>query len=169
MCRYFLETIADRPSNRTGRPTVVATIDVQVLATRSGGSARLDSGAYVSGDVARRLACDAGIIRLITGPKSMPLDMGRKTRSVSPAQARAVVHRDRHCRYDGCDAPPWACDVHHRDFWARDRGPTNVDLMGLLCWHHHQVTHRFSATHDIVDTADGRWRLERRRTYSDAA
>ena len=29
----------------------------------------------------------------------------------SPAQCRAVIHRDGHCRYEGCQAPP--CDSEH--------------------------------------------------------
>jgi hypothetical protein len=55
-CRYFVEH-ADVPASRVGRPTVVVTMDVETLAARSDGSARLDSGAYVRGEVARRLAC----------------------------------------------------------------------------------------------------------------
>jgi hypothetical protein len=169
VARYFLEH-ADVPATRVGRPTVVVTLDVETLAAASGGSARLDSGAYVSGDIARRLACDAGITRLVTGPESMPLDVGRKTRVPSPAQCRAVIHRDRHCRYDGCSAPPWACEVHHVDFWARDGGGTDVGRLALLCWHHHTLTHRQSVTHELVEGGDRRLRLrERQRGRPDAA
>ena len=118
VCRHFLDH-ADVPTRRQGRPTVVFTIGLDALAARTGGSARLDSGAYLRGDAARRLACDAGVVRLLTDPDSMPLDVGRLTRSVGPAQARAVIHRDQHCRYEGCHSPPWACEVHHLDHWAR--------------------------------------------------
>jgi hypothetical protein len=168
-CRYFMEH-ADLPATRVGRPTVVVTMDIETLVATSGGSARFDSGAYVSGDVARRMACDAGIIRLITDPDSMPLDLGRKTRVPNPAQARAVIHRDEHCRFEGCTAPPWACEVHHLDFWERDGGRTDLDRLALICWHHHGLTHKQSNTHDLVDRGDGRLNLRRRRTeQSDAA
>jgi hypothetical protein len=169
MARYFLDH-ADLALTRVGRPSVVVTIDIDTLAAASGGTARLDSGAYVSGDSARRLACDAGITRLVTDPESMPLDVGRKTRVPSPAQCRAVIHRDRHCRYDGCDAPSWACEVHHLDFWARDAGRTDLDRLALICWHHHTLTHQRSATHDLVASGDRRLTLrERPRSQSDAA
>ena len=112
VCRHFLDH-ADVPTRRHGRPTVVVTVELDALAARTGGSARLDSGAYLRGDAARRLACDAGVVRLLTDPDSMPLDVGRLTRSIAPAQARAVIHRDRHCRYEGCHSPPWACEVQH--------------------------------------------------------
>jgi hypothetical protein len=161
VCRYFLEH-ADVPSTRVGRPTVVVTVDVETLGAKSGGSARMDSGAYVSGDVGRRLACDAGIVRLITDPESMPLDLGRKTRVPSPAQCRAVIHRDGRCRFHGCTAPPWACEVHHLDFWGRDHGRTDLDRLALICWHHHSLVHDQSDTHDLVDGGDGRLQLRRR-------
>ncbi|HKA03763.1 MAG TPA: hypothetical protein VKD67_05520, partial [Acidimicrobiales bacterium] len=93
---------------------------------------------------------------------SMPLDLGRRTRTPSPAQCRAVIHRDRHCRVDGCSAPPWACEVHHLDFWARDHGRTDLDRLALICWHHHTLVHHRSATHDLIDRGDGRLTLRPR-------
>ena len=85
----------------------------------------------------------------------------RATRSIPPAIAKAVIARDRHCRYRGCTAPPWACDVHHRRPWARG-GPTAVHNLGLLCWHHHEHVHRRGADH-LVTAPDGRWMLDLER------
>jgi hypothetical protein len=69
---------------------MIVTVDIDTLAARSGGSARLDSGGYLTGEAARRLACDVGIIRMITDPDSMPPDVGRRTRTISsgPKQER---------------------------------------------------------------------------------
>jgi hypothetical protein len=74
-----------------------------------------------------------------------------------------VIHRDRHCRVDGCSAPPWACEVHHLDFWARDHGRTDLDRLASICWHHHTLVHTHSTTHDVVDGGDGRLTLRRRQ------
>jgi hypothetical protein len=169
IARYYLDH-ADLPHQRHGRPTLVITLDIDTLATRAGGSARSDSGAYLTGDAARRLACDAGIIRMITTPDSMPLDVGRRTRTISPAQARAVIHRDRHCAFEGCTAPPWACDIHHLDPWSAG-GRTDLARLRLGCWHHHQLLHRLEASHEVTETPAGRLRLQpRRRTqHCDAA
>ena len=161
VCRHYLDH-ADVPVRRQGRPTVVVTLDASALASDAGRPARLDSGAYLTGGAARALACDASIVRMITDPASQPLDVGRATRSISPAQARAVIHRDRHCRYSGCAAPPWACDVHHLDPWWCG-GRTDLPRLGLLCWHHHHLVHRQERTHALVDQGDGRLQLERRR------
>ena len=85
---------------------MVVLVDLEVLEARSDGSATLTSGTVVSGEAARRLAEEANITRVITKGRSEPLDVGRTTRSVPPAIAKAVIARDRHCRFDGCTAPP---------------------------------------------------------------
>ncbi len=82
----------------TGHPALVAT-------TERG--TRIDAGTL------RALACDASIIPAVLGSASEPLDIGRATRSVPPALRRALVLRDRHCAFPGCDRPPRWCDAHH--------------------------------------------------------
>jgi hypothetical protein len=52
---------------------------------------------------------------------------------------RAVIARDQHCVYPGCDQPPSRCEVHHAiTHWA-DGGDTSVTNSALLCWYHHQL------------------------------
>jgi Domain of unknown function (DUF222) len=157
LARHYLEH-QGQVTGRLGRPHVVVLVDLEVLEARAGGSAVLASGTVISGDQARRLAEDANISRVVTKGRSEPLDVGRSTRSVPPAIAKAVITRDRHCRYRGCAAPPWACDVHHREPWARG-GPTALHNLGLLCWHHHEHVHRRGA-HHVGETRDGRWTLD---------
>lgn len=65
------------------------------------------------GETVRRLACDAKISRLIVGPDSQPLDVGRSQRTATPAQRKALRIRDRGCRFPGCDRPAEWTDVHH--------------------------------------------------------
>ena len=158
LARYYLQHQADVPTGRLGRPHIVVLVDLGTLEARTGGSATMASGAIITGDQARRLAEDANVSRVVTKGASEPLDVGRATRSIPPAIAKAVIARDRHCRYRGCTAPPWACDVHHRRPWARG-GPTAVHNLGLLCWHHHEHVHRRGADH-LVTTPDGRWMLD---------
>src|SRR5207247_2007665 len=82
------------------------------LASRGGGAGRtsgLDEAGVITPESARRLACDASITRVITRGPSEPLEVGRRTPVVPPALRRAVVVRDRHCRYPGCDRPQSWC------------------------------------------------------------
>jgi hypothetical protein len=156
IARFFLDHHERVPATRLGRPHVLVVVDVEVLEGRAG-VGLLGSGAVIRGDDARRLAMDANITRVITRGRTEPLDVGQTTRSVPPALAKAVIFRDRHCRFEHCSAPPWACDVHHRRPWARG-GPTSLDNLGLLCWFHHEHVHRHGADRVAADVA-GRWYL----------
>jgi 5-methylcytosine-specific restriction endonuclease McrA len=59
---------------------------------------------------------------------------------VSPGLRRAVILRDRHCRFPGCDRPPSWCDAHHVVHWARG-GLTALANLILLCRRHHRMVH----------------------------
>ena len=74
-------------------------------------------------------------------PDSQPLDIGRSSRTVPEPMRRAVIARDRHCRFPGCRRPARWCDAHHIVHWTDD-GPTRVDNLILLCRHHHTLIHR---------------------------
>jgi hypothetical protein len=86
------------------------------------------------------MACDAAIRRVVMSGRSEPLDVGRKTPVIPPAMRRAMVVRDRWCRFPDCDRPhPW-CDAHHVVHWA-DGGPTALSNLLLLCRRHHRMVH----------------------------
>lgn len=90
---------------RGERPHVTVTVDFTTL-TGGPGSAQLDWAGPVSAATALRLACDAGVSRVLTRGASEPLDVGRRTRVVSAGMRRALVVRDKGCRFPGCDRPP---------------------------------------------------------------
>jgi hypothetical protein len=94
----------------------------------------------VSGEMARRLACDASIRRVVLSARSEPLDVGRRTPIVSAAMRRAVIARDRRCRFPGCDRPHAWCDAHHIVHWA-EGGPTAIRNLILLCRRHPRKVH----------------------------
>ena len=104
-----------------------------------------DSGAtYVSAETSRRLACDASVIEMRHDATGTVLDVGRKTRTVPPSIRRALIARDRGCRFPGCTAR--RCDAHHVNHWA-DGGATSLDNLLLVCRCHHRALHEggFSA------------------------
>ena len=104
-------------------------------------------GIHVSAETARRVACDAAAVTMRHGPGGEILDVGRRTRTVSPALRRALAARDRQCRFPGCGNR--RCDAHHVEHWA-DGGATALDNLVLLCRRHHRAVHEegFCITRD---------------------
>jgi len=87
-----------------------------------------------------QLACGATLSRLVMAGESVVLDMGRKTRLATPAQARAIRIRDAGCIFPSCDRPAQWCDIHHIDGFA-EGGNTDVAKMCCLCRRHHTLIH----------------------------
>ena len=74
---------------------------------------------------------------------SLPLDVGKATEEIPAQLRRAVIHRDRCCRFPGCAQPPAACQVHHVR-GRKDGGPTCLKNLILLCRFHHLIAvHRW--------------------------
>jgi hypothetical protein len=82
------------------------------------------------------------------GALTVPLEVGRTSRVVTPSQRAALVVRDRGCVFPGCDRPPGWCEGHHLQHWLHG-GPTDLHNLALLCRAHHRAVH------------EGGWRLER--------
>lgn len=121
--------------------------------------AETTGGTLIPRTVLDRLACDAEITRIVFGPDGDVLDVGRARRTYTGQQRRAVVARDKACRYPGCGAPVALGEVHHVIPW-HCHGHTSVDNGILLCWHHHDLIHR-QGIHITRDRARGRWRFTR--------
>ena len=97
-----------------------------------------DGGIRVGQETARRIACDSATVTMRHGPDGDVLDVGRRTRTISPALRRALAARDGQCRFPGCAAR--RCDAHHVRHWA-DGGETALANLVLLCRRHHRAVH----------------------------
>jgi hypothetical protein len=139
VCRQWLEQ-AERPTVGGEKPHVTVTVDADAVRDGAGAPSELDHVGPIDPDVARRLACDASIRRVVMAGRSEPLDVGRRTPVVPPALRHAVVLRDRHCRFPGCDRPHTWCDAHHIVHWA-EGGPTTLPNLLMLCRRHHRMVH----------------------------
>ena len=120
-------------------PRVSVTIELESLRSQSGLGVT-ETGEDLSAGAVRRMACDAEIIPVVLGTDSMVLDVGHTQRLVTPAIWRALVARDRHCRFPHCCRPPVMTHAHHLVHWA-DGGPTSLQNLILLCGHHHRLVH----------------------------
>lgn len=123
------------------RPAVTIVIDWPTLASHALG--RMDAeytGSIHRSDV-ERLLCDSVVTRVVTGPKGLPIDVGRARRTIPTRTRQALVVRDEGCRYPGCGRPPGWCDAHHVIQWQHG-GRTDLANLVLLCDHHHHVVHQ---------------------------
>jgi hypothetical protein len=147
ICRYHLDH-AEHPATSSGtKPHVTVEVDYDTLIRSDGDERSLPEldGIPVDVETIRRLACDANVVRMVIGPRSEVLDVGRSTRTVPPALRRAVDRRDGGCTWTGCDAPANWCDAHHIHHWA-EGGSTDLGNLRLLCRRHHTVTHERGAS-----------------------
>jgi hypothetical protein len=167
-----LRNIDDRPVvSRADRFQVVLHVDAEALRTPGAAAdavpgepadaaaaaraATADSsvldGVRVSAETSRRLACDASRVVMTHDARGATLDVGRRTRTVPPAIRRALEHRDRACRFPGCDSR--FCDAHHVVHWI-DGGRTRLDNLVLLCRRHHRAVHEDGYSLDRRDTGE---------------
>ncbi len=116
-------------------------------ALNEGYRAELDDGTYVSAETLRRLACDCSMLSVLRNAEGGSiLDIGRKTRKVPTAIARAVRLRDRCCAFPGCTNEGFL-ELHHSEHWMHG-GKTSMQNLVLLCTFHHRFVH------------EGGWRVE---------
>ena len=140
LARTALDT-GELPDCAGERPHLSITADVATVAGLPGAAGgTLDWVGPVTAQAVRRLGCDASLTRVLLTGASEVLDVGRRSRLVSPALRRALVLRDGGCRFPGCDRPPPWTDAHHRVHWA-DGGATSLANLLLLCRRHHRVLH----------------------------
>ena len=135
---------------RAERYQVVLHVDPDTLAEEGEpGRSELEDGTRISAETSRRLSCDTSLVRLTRAPNGSPdgsgdghrglaLNVGRRTRTISPALRRALDARDRGCRFPGCGLR--FTEAHHVVHWA-DGGETSLDNTLLLCRYHHRLVH----------------------------
>lgn len=88
----------------------------------------------------KRLCCDSHAVVITEDEQGEPLSIGRKTRIVPIAIARAVRARDNNCcTFPGCKNRRYL-HSHHVEHWSNG-GETSVENLLLLCSKHHTLVH----------------------------
>jgi uncharacterized protein DUF222/HNH endonuclease len=160
------------------RPQLALVVELDSLLRPGGLGGEAGWAAPLPPEACRRLACDGTVTRVVVsrhpgdpsgrdlglqaqlraamaqlppilgGAPSQPLDVGRATRVVSPAQRTALAVRDGGCVFPACSRPLTWCEGHHLVSWL-DGGATDLPNLALLCRAHHRAVH------------EGGWRLQR--------
>jgi len=135
------------------KPHLTVTVSMATLVNQPGSpAADLEWASPIPAETARRLACDAAVTPIFLDTESDQPRAGQTSRSISGSQRKALVFRDKGCRFPGCDRPADWTDVHHLKHWA-DGGKHVMDNMILLCRRHHRMVHEEGWL--LVITAEG--------------
>ena len=97
--------------------------------------ARTGFGAMLTARQVLALACHAEL-SIIRWSDGIPLDVGRRYRTETPAIRRALEARDQGCRAPGCGMPAAWCTAHHLKPWSQG-GTTSLQDTALFCFVHH--------------------------------
>jgi Domain of unknown function (DUF222)/HNH endonuclease len=151
--------------DRRDRSPIEITLTIPQSSLRADVADPLDVGeigeSFVSTEVARRLSCDAGVVKVVEDEHGVPLSVGRKHRTISGALKRALYKRDAACTYPGCTHRIFL-EGHHIQHWA-DGGETSLQNAALLCSQHHRYVHEYGYTIDLGPDQRPRFRDPRGR------
>jgi 5-methylcytosine-specific restriction endonuclease McrA len=126
----------------------------QVVIHVDGAQTVLEDGPHVSAETSERLTCDSTRTWMRHDEAGTPVEVGARTRAISPALRRALEHRDHGCRFPGCAVRHG--QGHHIRHWARG-GPTTLANLVTLCRRHHRAVHEEG--YQITREADGTLRF----------
>ncbi len=140
----FMDIIQERVrGNRPQRTPIEIIITVPLDGLRGSAEpldlAMMADGEIIAASTARRFCCDAGVVVAHVDALGQPRSIGRKTRTIPAAIKRALLLRDRTCRFPGCTHSRYV-DGHHIEHWANG-GETALSNLMLLCSTHHTLLH----------------------------
>ena len=129
------ETLAAKGPDRH---LIQVNVDLETLRDRSPGCCEYERGPSMAAETARRFACDAAVVHLYE-QDGEPMNVGRKTRTISAPLRRLLTARDKGCRFPGCCNKRYI-DFHHIKHWANG-GETKPSNLVSLCRFHHRAVH----------------------------
>ena len=136
---------------RGEKAQIIVTIDYAQLQEMDRGAGLTTTGQVLSPATIRRLACEAGILPMVLGGDTAPLDLSRTQRLFTGPLRKAILRRDKACTWSGCTLPGAWCHVHHNSWWSRGGG-TSLLNGAALCPRHHTIVHDRDLTATITAT-----------------
>ena len=129
------------PQRASQRAHLQVTASLETLLGSPGAAAaEMEFALPISARMVERISCDATVTRVLFGPDSAIVDVGRARRVVPGATRRALNARDKCCQWPGCERPASWTAAHHLTHWCKGGG-TNLNNLILLCHRHHYMVH----------------------------
>jgi hypothetical protein len=131
------------------RHQIIVHVDAETLREGTAGYCEFEDGPSMPAETARRLACDTSLVAIVEDEDGDPLNVGRKTRTISAPLRRLLNARDKGCRFPGC-ANTRCVDAHHIEHWANG-GETKPSNLVSLCRFHHRAVHEGGVRIEVLD------------------
>ncbi len=154
------DSLYEEPDDGEAPPAhVTVTVDARIAAQTNGESGvAVLAGPRIGRKALEAIMCNSIVEVIGVAEDGQPLNLGRKSRTVSPALRRFVLERDMGCTVEGCSST-YRLEVHHTLPWPKG-GVTDADDLVCVCWfHHHVAIHRLGFT--IYRIGTSRVRLRR--------
>jgi hypothetical protein len=133
----------------TDRQQIVVHVAAETLRGRAAGCCEIEHGPSIAAESARRFSCDASVVTLMEDEDGEPLNVGRRSRTISAPLRRLLTARDKGCRFPGCSNARYI-DMHHIKHWANG-GETRPSNLVSLCRFHHRAVHEGGFNVEILD------------------
>lgn len=140
LAERYLSHAADTP----GVPPVQLVVHVDGAV----GGGTLDDGRTLSPSTVDRLRCDAHVMNVTDDADGKIVGVGRRRRTIPILLRRALLLRDRGCRFPGCTNR--LVDGHHIQPWSAG-GATTLDNLLALCRRHHRYVHEYGFRVELRD------------------
>ncbi len=139
-----LHDIVNDVLSRTDRAEVGGERPHVTLIVNADTGVAVTGGGYVLPAFARDMVlCDCVLTKVWVGATGIPFDVGTPQSAVPVRNRRAVVARDRCCRYDRCSRDARWTQLHHLKH--REHGGTHeLGNLVLMCRFHHRLIHRMA-------------------------
>ena len=118
--------------------TMLIDAPAEVLGGLEPGTARLENGAPIHLEAARRLSCDCRPV-FVSKENDSVVGISRADRNPPPWLRRYLKKRDRCCGFPSCGGTKFL-HAHHLHHWTKG-GRTDADNLILLCPSHHRLVH----------------------------
>ena len=154
------DSLYEEPESGESPPAgVTVMVDARTAAETKGESGvAVLAGPQIGRKALEGILCNSIVEVFGVAEDGQPLNLGRKSRTVSPALRRFVLDRDMGCTVEGCSST-YRLEVHHTVPWSEGGATDADDLVGVCWFHHHVAIHRLGFT--IYRVGTSRIRLKR--------
>lgn len=159
ICQDSLYSTPDEGAHTSADIAII--VDARTAAPTDGeAGVSVLTGPRIGPGALQAVTCDAIVQVIGLSEDGQPINLGRRSRTVSRSLRRHVLNRDTGCTVEGCSSR-YRLQIHHCTPWSHG-GSTDANDLVTLCWFHHHIAVHREGLH-VVRVGQSRVRLRRPR------